>query len=262
MPNHRIEARPPRGAPQAPARIMDPDRLRLVSEDAAHVAGHASALVAPSTEAGIADVLRSSTTVLPIGAQSSLTGGATPRGDVVLSTSRFNRVIEIGADRVRVEAGVTLAELDAALAPTGRYYPPAPTFTGAFVGGTVATNAAGAATFKYGTTRDSVLALTVVLPNGEVLDIERGSTRARPDATLEIVLSDRTVVVPVPRYRLPDVPKSSAGYFAAARMDLIDLFIGSEGTLGVISEVTLRIVPVRPPQCLAFVPVSDRGAAL
>src|SRR5947208_966883 len=203
MPNHRIEARPPRGAPQAPARIMDPDRLRLVSEDAAHVAGHASALVAPSTEAGIADVLRSSTTVLPIGAQSSLTGGATPRGDVVLSTSRFNRVIEIGADRVRVEAGVTLADLDRALANAGRYYPPAPTFTGAFVGGTVATNAAGAATFKYGTTRNWVEALTVVLPTGDVLDVARGATRAHPDGYFEIVLRDHAVQVAVPTYRLP-----------------------------------------------------------
>src|SRR5712691_13320986 len=112
MPNHRIEARRPRGAPHAPVRITDPDRLRSVIEDAAHVAGHASALVAPATEAEIADVLQSSTAVLPIGAQSSLTGGATPRGDVVLSTSRLNRIIDIGTDRVRVEAGVTLAELE------------------------------------------------------------------------------------------------------------------------------------------------------
>src|SRR5206468_6933296 len=70
------------------------------------------------------------------------------------------------------------------------------------------------------------------------------------------------VVVPVPRYRIPDVPKSSAGYFAAPQMDLIDLFIGSEGTLGVMTEVTLRIMPVRPPQCAAFVTFGDPGAAL
>ena len=188
MPTHRIEARRPRGAPQAPVRITDPDRLRSVIEDAAHVAGHASALVAPATEAEIADVLQSSTAVLPIGAQSSLTGGATPRGDVVLSTSRLNRIIEIGADRVRVEAGVTLADLDAALASAGRYYPPAPTFTGAFVGGTVATNAAGAATFKYGTTRDWVDAITVVLPTGDVLDIDRGAVHAHADGYFELIL--------------------------------------------------------------------------
>ena len=126
---------------------------------------------------------------------------------------------------------MTLVDLDTALAERGRYYPPVPTFTGAFVGGILATNAAGAATFKYGTTRDWARALTVVLANGDVLDIERGRTRAHEDGFFEIVLSDRTVRVPVPRYRMPDVPKVSAGYFAAAGMDLIDLFIGSEGTL-------------------------------
>jgi D-lactate dehydrogenase (cytochrome) len=61
---------------------------------------------------------------------------------------------------------------------------------------------------------------------------------------------------------MPDVAKVSAGYFAAPGMDLIDLFIGSEGTLGVITDVTLRVLPVRPAMCLALVPFADRGAAL
>ena len=109
--------------------------------------------------------MRTASTVLPIGAQSSLTGGATPRGDVLLSTSRLNRIVASGDDWIRVEAGVTLVDLDAALAKIGKRYPPVPTFTGAFAGGVIATNAAGAATFKYGTTRDWVRALTVVLAN-------------------------------------------------------------------------------------------------
>src|SRR5207247_4941426 len=109
-------------------------------------------------------------------------------------------------------------------------------------GGVVATNAAGAATFKYGTTREWVRALTVVLANGEVLDIERGETTASRDGFFDVVLSDRTARIPVPPYRMPDVPKRSAGYFAAPSMDLIDLFIGSEGTLGVITAVTLRAI--------------------
>ena len=260
MPNHRIEARRPHGAPHAPVRVTDPDRLRWVIEDAAHVTGSAAALVAPTTEAEIADVLRSPARVLAIGAQSSLTGGATPRGDVVLSTSRLNRILDIGTDRVRVEAGVTLADLDGALATAGRYYPPAPTFSGAFVGGTVATNAAGATTFKYGTTRDWVEAITVVLPSGDVLDIERGAVQAHDDGHFEVILGNSTVCVPVPQYRMPAVPKVSAGYFAAPGMDLIDLFIGAEGTLGVVVNVTLRIVTRRPAWCLAFVPFADRGA--
>ena len=83
-----------------------------------------------------------------------------------------------------------------ALARDGRYYPPSPTFTGAFVGGTVATNAAGAATFKYGTTRDWVRALTVVLPSGDVLDVERGETTAGGDGFFDIVLGGRTARLP------------------------------------------------------------------
>jgi D-lactate dehydrogenase (cytochrome) len=90
-----------------------------------------------------------------------------------------------------------------------------PTFTGAFAGGIVATNAAGAATFKYGTTRDWVRALTVVLAGGEVLDVVRGETTAGPDGFFEIVLSGHAVRLRVPGYRMPDVPKLSAGYFAA-----------------------------------------------
>jgi D-lactate dehydrogenase (cytochrome) len=200
-------------------------------------------------------------TVLPIGAQSSLTGGATPRGDVLLKTSHFNH-IACADDRVRAGAGVTLVELDAALARLGKCYPPTPTFTGACVGGIVATNAAGAATFKYGTTRDWVLALTAVLANGDVLDIERGQVHAHAEGFFEFILSDRTFRIAVPTYRMPGVPKTSAGYFAAPGMDLIDLFIGSEGTLGVITEVTLRVLPARPGVCLAFVPFGSRPAAL
>ena len=190
--------------------------LRAVLEDAAHFpGGHAEGLVSAASEADVSQALAGRAPVLPIGAQSSLTGGATPMGEVVLATSRLNKILDIGADSVRVEAGVTLTDLDQSLRRAGRYYPPAPTFMGATVGGTIATNAAGAATFKYGTTRDWVNAITVVLPGGEVLDIERGAVRAHADGYFEIVSGRGTVRVPVPTYRMPQTAKLSAGYFAA-----------------------------------------------
>jgi len=263
MPRGSIRARPPAGGATVPAIGRDADVLAAHLEDAAHSpGGFASGLAAPSTEGEVAGLVRAAATILPIGAQSSLTGGATPRGDVILSTSRLNRIVSIGADWVRAQAGVTLVDLDAALARAGKSYPPVPTFTGAFVGGIVATNAAGAATFKYGTTRDWVRALTVVLPDGDVIDLERGTVFATDEGIVEIALTDRVAVIEMPRYRMPRVPKVSAGYFSEPRMDLIDLFIGSEGTLGVITEVTLRVLAERPARCLAFVTLDDVDTAL
>ena len=241
----------------------DPDVLASYLEDAAHFSGgHARELTSPASEAELAEVLRTARTVLPVGAQSSLTGGATPMGETIVSTRRLTGIDLIGPDRVRVGAGVTLETLNGTLASAGRLYPPTPTFAGAFVGGTVATNAAGAATFKYGTTRNWVEAITVVLASGEVLDIERGATLATGDRRFQLRLESGTVTVPIPAYQMPRVAKLSAGYYAAAGMDLIDLFIGSEGTLGVVTAVTLRVVPVRPAMCMALVPFPIEAASL
>jgi D-lactate dehydrogenase (cytochrome) len=263
MPSNRLRARRPRGAAADPAVVRDADILASVLEDAAHYpGGHAAGLVQAASEADVAAILRAAPAVLTVGAQSSLTGGATPMGDLVIGTSRLDRIIEIGRKTVRVQAGVPIASLEEALADRGRYYPPAPTFAGAFVGGTVATNAAGAATFKYGTTRDWVQALTVVLASGDVLDIERGRTVADGRGVFELDLADRRASIVVPGYTMPHVPKCSAGYYAAPGMDLVDLFVGAEGTLGVITEVVLRVRPDRPAVLLAFVPFARRDEGL
>jgi D-lactate dehydrogenase (cytochrome) len=211
-----IRARAPRGTPRVAslrdAIRRDPDVVAAVLEDAAHFpGGHAGGLVTATREADIAQALTGAASVLPIGAQSSLTGGATPMGEVVLTTNRLNRILDVGSDTVRVESGVTLTDLDEVLRRAGRYYPPVPTFLGATVGGTIATNAAGAATFKYGTTRDWVTALTVVLPNGCVLDIERGAVQAHTDGYFEITSAQSSTRVPVPGYRMPQTAKLSAG---------------------------------------------------
>ncbi|MCC7417099.1 MAG: FAD-binding oxidoreductase [Acidobacteria bacterium] len=262
MPVDFIRSRPPRGEVRAPRIARDERLLASVMQDAARFpGGHAAGLASPASEGEIAALLREEAAVLPIGAQSSLTGGATPMGEVVIGTARLDRVLEIGEGWVRVQPGVTIAELDEALAPRRAFYPPAPTFAGATIGGTVATNAAGAATFKYGTTRDWVEALTVVLSSGDVLDLRRGEARARA-GRFDLKLGAGTIRIEVPRYRMPALPKLSAGYFAAPDMDLIDLFIGAEGTLGIVTEITLRTVPDRPAACLALASFANREAAL
>ena len=262
MASHRIVARAPRG------RIVDSDvrtdaeSVSAVLEDAAHYpGGHAAGVARPATEADVAALVAGASRVLPIGGQSSLTGGATPMGDLVLDLQRFDRIVSIGADEVVVQPGVPIGTLQAALARDGRFYPPAPTFDGACTGGVVSTNAAGAATFKYGTTRDWVRGLTVVLATGDVLDLARGDTTAHPDGYFDVITGAGAIRVPVPTYRMPNVPKCSAGYFAAPGMDLLDLFIGSEGTLGVVTEVTVAVVAPAPRVAMIWITLPSERAA-
>jgi len=263
MPTHRIEARPPRGPLDLPALATDAGTLASFLEDAAHFpGGHATAVSFPRSEGEVAALVRQSRRVLPVGAQSSVTGGATPRGEVILSTAKLAAIGTMGLESVRVQPGVPILTLKEALREAGRYYPPAPTYDGAFVGGTIATNASGAATFKYGSTRSWVRCLTVVLASGEVLDIERGQIVAHSDGYFELAAAGGVRRVPVPTYQMPNVPKCSAGYFAAPHMDLIDLFIGSEGTLGVIVDATLGLIPRVPATCLALVPCRSEARAL
>lgn len=230
----------------------DPDLLAKYREDAAHYpGGHTPAVVRPQTAQEVAYLLAGTGTgsrVLTVGAQSSLTGGATPFGDLVLSTERLT-YLEVTGERVHAGAGVTLQAVQERLAAIGRWLPPVPTYLGATAGGAAATCAAGAATFKYGTVRQWIDGITVVLVNGDVLELERGQRSAAS-------------LVALPSLQMPDVPKCSAGYFIAPDMDLVDLFIGSEGTLGVIAEVRFRTAALPAATCRALVPVADEAAGI
>ncbi|HEY6660591.1 MAG TPA: FAD-binding oxidoreductase, partial [Pyrinomonadaceae bacterium] len=138
-----------------------------------------------------------------------------------------------------VEAGVILSDVQCAVDQEGLLYPPDPTERGCFIGGTVATNASGARTFKYGPTRNYINRLKVVLASGEVLDLRRGEVRADANGTIRL----GTIEVQLPQYRRPATRKNATGYFVVPSMDAVDLFIGSEGTLGVICEVEVRLLP-------------------
>ena len=234
---------------------------RYLSDAAHYPGGHYAGVSVPRTVGEIPAIVRRADTLLTIGAQSSLTGGATPMGETVLSTEQLTRILEIGPAHVTVEAGVPIAVMQEALASRGAWFPPVPTFTGAFAGGIVATNAAGAATFRHGTVRPWVDALTVVLADGSSLAIRRGESRA-DGGVLRLSADGGTIAIPLPSYRMPDVAKVSAGYHAAPGMDPIDLFIGSEGTLGVITTVTFRTLRPVPVAALALVPVRSEAAAI
>jgi D-lactate dehydrogenase (cytochrome) len=255
----RVVAKPPAAVARP---VPDSSAVESFLEDAAHYpGGHAAAVVRPGSIEEVSACLRSGDAILPVGAQSSLTGGATPFGGVVLSTDRLTS-ISITDGRAKVGAGVPLQLLQDELAVTGRWFPPVPTYLGAFAGGAVATCAAGAATFKYGTVREWVDGLTIVLAGGDVLSLSRGECVAGPDNVFEIVTASGVRRIPIPEIRMPDVPKRSAGYFLAQGMDLVDLFIGSEGTLGVIVDATFRTAPRPGGLCRAFVPVPTEDAAI
>ena len=146
--------------------------------------------------------------VTPWGAGTSLEGNPIPvAGGIVLDLQQMNHILELKEEdlQVRVEPGVVYKELNKFLSRYGLFFPPDPGAS-ASIGGMVANNASGIRTIKYGATKDFVITMVVVLPSGEII---RTGTNA---------------------------VKSSSGY------DLCRLFVGSEGTLGVVAEVTLRLV--------------------
>src|SRR5688500_16896935 len=213
--SRRIRARLPRGLEPGSAMkayvfsgfAHDPEFVAGFLHDAAHFpGGHAEAVTRPEDElqVSLAVAWDTASPILIAGAQSSLTGGATPHGGIVLSTQKLTGIERVGPDHVRVGAGVPLLSLQESLDGWGAWFPPVPTFIGAFAGGVVATNAAGAATFRYGTTRAWTDALTCVLTCGCVLDVERGATRADPHFEIECAHGTRTITPG--SYRMPDVP--------------------------------------------------------
>ena len=210
-----------------------PDEIQSFLSDASFIRdGYADRVVLPETIEEVAEVLaaanRDRTPVTVSGAGTGTVGGRVPFGGIVLATDRLNRIKSIENDRAVAEAGVILADFQRAVDQKGLLYPPDPTERGCFLGGTVATNASGARTFKYGPTRNYIERLKLVLASGEILDLRRGEKIPR---------------IPLPSYRLPATRKNATGYFVAPDMDAIDLFIGSEGTLAVICEIETRLVP-------------------
>ncbi|ADV68254.1 FAD-binding oxidoreductase [Deinococcus maricopensis] len=253
---------PTRPADGAATVTLDTDPIALAgaSKDAAHLGSTPFAVARPRTEADLAHLLTLGRPVLAVGAQSSLTGGASASGQIIARMDHFTGLTLHEDGTVTAGAGVPLTDLLAFLHDHGRDYPATPTWLGATVGGVTANNAAGAATFKYGPTRAWVQGLTVVLADGDVLDLQRGQVSADHDSFL-IDGPGGARHVPLPAYRTPDLPKIAGGYHARPHMDLVDLFIGAEGTLGIITQVRLRTLPKRATFTL-WLPLRDETAAL
>jgi D-lactate dehydrogenase (cytochrome) len=242
----------------------DPEEIQTFLSDASHIReGRADRVVFPENAEQVAQILREATaTGTPVtisGAGTGTVGGRIPFVGIVLATEKLNQIKSIarntqGGGSAVVEAGVSLADLQRFVESGGMFYPPDPTERSCFLGGTVATNASGARTFKYGPTRNYVERLKIVLATGDVIELRRGELRADSSGRFMIPLpgprailtsrdSDRFIDAQLPSYQMPLTRKHAAGYYVAPGMDLLDLFIGSEGTLGVIVEAELKLLP-------------------
>jgi FAD/FMN-containing dehydrogenase len=207
--------------------------------DASGFAGWAERVIVPADEAEViavlAEAVRTQTPVTIAGAGSGLTGSRVPQGGWVVSLERF-RKLEIEQGMARVGPAVSLMELRDAAAKTKQFYAPDPTEISASMGGTIATNASGSRSFKFGSTRRYVQALKVALLDGSVRWYRRGEA-----------IDFEVAEVPAPK-----TTKNTAGYRLKPGMDWVDLFCGSEGTLGVTLEAEVTLLPI-PEEILAGV---------
>jgi FAD/FMN-containing dehydrogenase len=212
------------------------DMARYVTDPRGYYAGRAAAVVRPGSAAEVAAVVRfaneTGLPVVPQGGNTGLVGGQIPDesgSEIVLSLERLDRIrsVDPTGATITAEAGVILERVQAAAGAAGMLFPLSLGAQGSCrIGGNVSTNAGGTAVLAYGNTRSLVLGLEVVLPTGEIWDGLRG------------------------------LVKDNSGY------DLKQLFIGAEGTLGVVTAAVLRLFPAPRGQAVAFAGVASPEAAL
>src|ERR1043166_4973939 len=222
----------------SPGVTEDRDVRLAFSRDSSGLVMIPEAVGRPTSRAETIDIIRAAaeegTCVTPAGSQTGYVGGSITDKGILLSLARMNRLIDVDVNRriARVQSGALLGDINRELATTGLVFAPDPTSEEeCSIGGAIAANASGARSLKYGATRRHVIALTVALASGELLEVRR-----------------------------PDVEKNTAGY--EPTHDLVDWFVGSEGTLGVVLEAELRLVE-RPETVVGFgIPFPSAGQAI
>lgn len=197
-----------------------------------------------------------------IGGHTGTTGGAIPVDScIAVSFARMNHIKEVTIDKsgnpiLICEPGITLDTLSDFLKDPSQWqynipglellkskefcYLPDPTEMSAQLGGTVATNASGARSFKFGPTRAHVYSLSLILPTGDTLSVNRGM---QIDTSQEFTITtdqNNSIIIPPFFFESPEI-KNAAGYYSKSKMDLIDIFIGSEGTLAAFASIGIRL---------------------
>ena len=241
--------------------------------DESRTVGFADSISFPENEEEIRGIIRQcyekNCRVTVQGGRTGLAAGAVPFGGHIMNLSRMNRVTGMaqrdGVFYLTVQSGVVLRELRKAIAARRfdtadwsresldalaafresgeQMFVPDPTETSAAIGGMAACNASGARTHGYGPTRNYIERVRVVLSDGDVIEVRRGDVFAEGRRMILSTLDGRVIEADLPTYVMPET-KNASGYYAADNMDAVDLFVGSDGTLGVLSELELRLIPM------------------
>lgn len=241
-------------------------------KDESRSVGHAESISFPKTEQEVSSIVAfCSQHHLPItiqGARTGLAAAAVPHGGHVMNLSKMKQLLDLREENgqffLTVEPGLTLLECNQKLAShrlqsplfskealmalekmKGKsfFFAPDPTENTCTIGGMAACNASGARSFFYGPTRAHVTAIRVVLSNGETLALRRGECFARHWKLTLTTEQGTSFALPLPQYRMPKT-KNASGYFVKENLDAIDLFLGSDGTLGVITALELKLTPL------------------
>ena len=191
-------------------------------EDASGFTGFADKIVVPHDEAELLECIRQPGAITIRGAGTGVTGGCVAQGGCVVSLEKFTK-FEVEEGRATVGAGFLLKDFKT----PNQFYAPDPTENWASLGGSIATNASGSRSFRYGSTRGHIERLRVALMDGRIVDVRRGEK----------------VDFEVPILPVPHTTKHTAGYYLRPGMDWVDLMIGSEGTLGIVTEAEVKLLP-------------------
>jgi len=250
----------------------------LYSTDASIFQVQPLGVAVPRDEADVQALVRyaaeNQLALIPRGAGTGVAGESLGTGLIVDLSKHFRNIVEVGSDTIRVQPGVTLQEINARLATEGRRFTPDPASAGTCtIGGMLATNASGSRAIKHGYTRDHVAALRVVLDNGDAVAAGReqvetnGATNAHWHdivSTVAVLVEQNADIVATagPRTSFNRCGYALGGVLINNVLDTPRLLVGSEGTLALFTEATLRTVPLAGGQALLLLGFASLDAAL